>query len=183
MAGYEKHKGYKGHTMIERYTRPEMAQVWSDEHKLDTWLRVELLVCEGWEREGVISAEDMQKIRGATYDLERARELEREIHHDVISFLRSVQERLGPEGRFLHLGLTSSDMLDTALAVQLQEAGFLIRHVLDTLHETVAQLAVRHRHTLMVGRTHGIHAEPTPSASSWRCGWMSYAVRAPAWMP
>src|SRR5579871_266515 len=161
MAGYEKHKGYKGHTMIERYTRPEMAQVWYDEHKLDTWLRVELLVCEGWEREGVISAEDMQKIRGATYDLERARELEREIHHDVISFLRSVQERLGPEGRFLHLGLTSSDMLDTALAVQLQEAGFLIRHVLDTLHETVAQLAVRHRHTLMVGRTHGIHAEPT----------------------
>src|SRR5579885_2281667 len=160
MAGYEKHKGYKGHTMIERYTRPEMAQVWSDEHKLDTWLRVELLVCEGWEREGVISAEDMQKIRGATYDLERARELEREIHHDVISFLRSVQERLGPEGRFIHLGLTSSDVLDTGLAVQLKEAGILLSQSLHELINAVASLAVQHKYTLMVGRTHGIHAEP-----------------------
>ena len=147
--------------MIERYTRPEMARVWSDEHKLDTWLRVEILVCEGWAREGAISQDDLAKIRAATYDLARARELEAEIHHDVISFLRSVQEKLGPEGRFLHLGLTSSDMLDTALAVQLVEAAALLRAALDTLHETVAQAAVRYRHTLMVGRTHGIHAEPT----------------------
>jgi adenylosuccinate lyase len=147
--------------MIERYTRPEMARVWSDENKLDTWLRVEILVCEGWAREGAISAADLEKIRGASYDLARAREIERETHHDVISFLRSVQERLGPEGRFLHLGLTSSDVLDTALAVQLVQAGALLRAQLDRLLETVAQAAVRHRHTLMVGRTHGIHAEPT----------------------
>jgi adenylosuccinate lyase len=147
--------------MIERYTRPEMARVWSDENKLDTWLRVELLVCEAWAREGAIPAEAMEKIRSATYDLARAQEIERETHHDVISFLRSIQERLGPEGRFLHLGLTSSDMLDTALAVQLLQAGALIRDTLATLHETVAQAAVRHRQTLMVGRTHGIHAEPT----------------------
>lgn len=147
--------------MIERYTRPEMARVWSDENKLDTWLRVEILVCEGWAREGAISADDMEKIRGATYDLARAREIERETHHDVISFLRSVQEKLGPEGRFLHLGLTSSDVLDTALAVQLLQASALLREELDRLHETVAQAAIRYRHTLMTGRTHGIHAEPT----------------------
>jgi adenylosuccinate lyase len=148
-------------TMIERYTRPEMAEVWSETNRLDTWLRVEILVCEGWEREGVISAADMEKIRRASYDVERARALESEIHHDVISFLRSVQERLGPEGRFLHLGLTSSDMLDTALALQLRQAGVLIREALEQLHDTVVKLALRHRHTLIVGRTHGIHAEPT----------------------
>ena len=147
--------------MIERYTRPEMAAVWSEENKLDTWLRVEILVCEGWAREGVISPEDMAKIRDATYDLARAHEIERETHHDVISFLRSVQEGLGPEGRLLHLGLTSSDVLDTALAVQLVQVGALLRAALDTLRETISQAAVRYRHTLMVGRTHGIHAEPT----------------------
>ena len=147
--------------MIERYTRPEMAQVWSETTKLSTWLRIEVLVCEGWEQEGAISATDMEKIRGATYDLERAREIERETHHDVISFLQSVQERLGPEGRFLHLGLTSSDVLDTALAVQLRQAGVLIQDALEALHGTVSELALRHRYTLMAGRTHGIHAEPT----------------------
>ncbi|GAC1461701.1 MAG: adenylosuccinate lyase [Ktedonobacterales bacterium] len=147
--------------MIERYTRPEMARVWSDENKLDTWLRVEVLVCEGWAREGAISQQDLDGICSATYDLARMREIEAETHHDVISFLRSVQERMGPEGRFLHLGLTSSDVLDTALAVQLVQAGALLRQALDTLHETVAQQAVRYRHTLMAGRTHGIQAEPT----------------------
>jgi adenylosuccinate lyase len=147
--------------MIERYTRPEMAQIWSETNKLDTWLRIEVLVCEGWEREGVIGAADMRKIRDASYDLERARELEREIHHDVISFLRSVQERLGPEGRLLHLGLTSSDILDTALAVQLRQAGELIRDALSALEHIVSELALRYRYTLMAGRTHGIHAEPT----------------------
>jgi adenylosuccinate lyase len=147
--------------MIERYTRPEMAQIWSETNKLDTWLRIEVLVCEGWEQEGVIGAADMRKIRDASYDLERARELEREIHHDVISFLRSVQERLGPEGRLLHLGLTSSDILDTALAIQLRQAGELIRNALSALENIVSELALRYRYTLMAGRTHGIHAEPT----------------------
>ncbi len=147
--------------MIERYTRPEMARVWSEEHKLDTWLRVEILVCEGWAREGVISAQELERIQAATYDLARAREIERETHHDVIAFLRSVQERLGPEGRLLHLGLTSSDVLDTALAVQLVEAGGLLRDALDRLLQTVTAAALRYRQTLMVGRTHGIHAEPT----------------------
>ncbi|HEX9412236.1 MAG TPA: adenylosuccinate lyase, partial [Ktedonobacterales bacterium] len=84
--------------MIERYTRPEMAHVWSDENKLDFWLRVELLVCEGWAREGVIPAADLDKLRAASYDLARMREIESATHHDVIAFLRSIQERLGPEG-------------------------------------------------------------------------------------
>jgi adenylosuccinate lyase len=147
--------------MIERYTRPEMAAVWSEEHKLDTWLRVEILVCEGWAREGAIPEEAMAAIRKASYDLKRAQEIERETHHDVISFLRSVQERLGPEGRFIHLGLTSSDVVDTALAVRLVESGALLRTALDDLTEAVIRAAKKYRHTLMIGRTHGIHAEPT----------------------
>src|SRR5689334_17665111 len=147
--------------MIERYTRPEMARIWSEEHKLDTWLRVEILVCEGWAREGVISPAELEAIQAATYDLARARAIERETHHDVISFLRSVQERLGPEGRFLHLGLTSSDVVDTALAVRLVEAGELLRAALDDLTEAVIAAARKYRNTLMIGRTHGIHAEPT----------------------
>jgi adenylosuccinate lyase len=147
--------------MIERYTRPEMARVWSEEHKLDIWLRVEILACEGWAREGVIAPEELERIQEASYDLARARQIESETHHDVISFLRSAQERLGPEGRYLHLGLTSSDVIDTALAVQLVEAGALLRAALDRLIETVTAAALRYRHTLMAGRTHGIHAEPT----------------------
>jgi adenylosuccinate lyase len=147
--------------MIERYTRLEMAAIWSEEHKLDTWLRVEMLVCEGWAHEGVIPADAMEVIRNASYDLERAQEIERETHHDVISFLRSVQERLGPEGRFIHLGLTSSDVVDTALAVRLAEAGELLRTALDNLTEAVIAAARKYRNTVMIGRTHGIHAEPT----------------------
>jgi adenylosuccinate lyase len=147
--------------MIERYTRPEMAAIWSEERKLDAWLRVEIVVCEGWAREGVIPADAMEAIRHASYDLERAQEIELETHHDVISFLRSVQERMGPEGRFIHLGLTSSDVVDTALAVRLVEAGNLLRATLDGLTEAVTAAARKYRNTLMIGRTHGIHAEPT----------------------
>ena len=146
--------------MIERYSLPEMAAVWSPAHKTDTWLQVELLVCEGWVREGVIPAEAMEKIRGAAYNAERMQEIEQETHHDVISFLRSVQEQLGPEGRFIHLGLTSSDVLDTGLAAQLKEAGILLTTALSELIQVVAQKAVQYKYTLMVGRSHGIHAEP-----------------------
>lgn len=96
--------------MIERYTLPEMAAIWSDKNKTDKWLQVELLACEGWAKDGVIPAEDIAKIRNAHYNAERMKEIERETHHDVISFLRSIQEQLGPEGRFIHLGMTSSDV-------------------------------------------------------------------------
>jgi adenylosuccinate lyase len=146
--------------MIERYSLPEMATIWSATHKTDTWLRVELQVCEGWAREGVIPHEAIEKIRQARYNAERMQEIERETHHDIISFLRSIQEQLGPEGRFIHLGLTSSDVLDTALALQIKEAGALLKAKLADLIEAVAKQAVEHKYTLMVGRTHGIHAEP-----------------------
>ena len=146
--------------MIERYSLPEMAAIWSATHKTDIWLRVELLVCEGWAREGVIPQDAIEKIRAARYNPQRMQEIEQETHHDMIAFLRSVQEQLGPEGRFIHLGLTSSDVLDSGLAVQLKEAGVLLSQSLAELVETVAQAAVRYKYTLMVGRTHGIHAEP-----------------------
>jgi adenylosuccinate lyase len=147
--------------MIERYSLPEMAAIWSPAHKTDMWLRVELLVCEGWAREGVIPPEAMEKIRQAGYNAERMRQIEEETHHDVISFLRSIQEQLGPEGRFIHLGLTSSDVLDTGLAAQIKEAGALLTQALATLTGTISQAAVQYKYTLMAGRTHGIHAEPT----------------------
>src|SRR5712691_7506957 len=146
--------------MIERYSLPAMAAVWSASHKTDKWLEVELLVCEGWAREGVIPSEAMEKIRGAGYNAERMREIEQETHHDVISFLRSIQEQLGPEGRFIHLGLTSSDVLDTGLAAQLKEAGVLLTTALSELVQVVSRAAVQYKYSLMAGRTHGIHAEP-----------------------
>ena len=146
--------------MIERYSLPEMAAIWSATHKTDTWLQVELLVCEGWAREGIIPLDAIEKIRAARYNAQRMQEIEQETHHDIISFLRSIQEQMGPEGRFIHLGLTSSDVLDTGLAIQLKEAGVLLSKSLSELVETVTQAAVRYKYTLMVGRTHGIHAEP-----------------------
>jgi adenylosuccinate lyase len=146
--------------MIERYSLPEMAAIWSDTHKTDTWLKVELQTCEAWAREGVIPQDAIEKIRSATYNAGRMQEIEQETHHDIISFLRSIQEQLGPEGRFIHLGLTSSDVLDTALALQTKEAGALLKVKLAALIEAVAKQAVEHKYTLMVGRSHGIHAEP-----------------------
>jgi adenylosuccinate lyase len=146
--------------MIERYSRPAMAATWSATHKSDNWLKVELLVCEAWAREGVIPADALAKIQEARYNAQRMQEIEQETHHDIISFLRSVQEQLGPEGRFIHLGLTSSDVLDTALAVQIKEAGEILSGALAGLVEVVSQAAVRYKYTLMAGRTHGIHAEP-----------------------
>jgi adenylosuccinate lyase len=146
--------------MIERYSLPEMAAIWSTTHKSDKWLQVELLACEGWTREGVIPQDAMEKIRQARYNAQRMQEIEQETHHDVISFLRSIQEQLGPEGRFIHLGLTSSDVLDTGLAVQIKEAGQLLTESLTKLIDAVAQVAIQHKYTLMTGRTHGIHAEP-----------------------
>src|SRR5260370_978401 len=146
--------------MIERYSLPEMAAIWSATHKADKWLQVELLVCEGWAREGVISQDAMEKIRQARYNAQRMQEIEQETHHDVISFLRSIQEHLGPEGRFIHLGVTSSDILDTGLAVQIKESGQLLAESLAKLADAVGQVAIQHKYTLMTARTHGIHAEP-----------------------
>ena len=147
--------------MIPRYTRPAMGRVWSEEHKLELWLRVELAVCEAWAELGTIPDEDMAIIRGATVDAERTAELLRETHHDMISFTRAVAERLGPAGRWIHLGLTSSDVLDTALSLQIQEAADLLAEDLRQLEQVLSELALQHRYTLTIGRTHGVHAEPT----------------------
>jgi adenylosuccinate lyase len=147
--------------VIERYTHPEMKRVWSEENKLEKWLRVEILACEGWAALGAIPADDLAAIGQASLDRDRMAEIERQSHHDVLSFVRTVAESAGPAGRFIHLGLTSSDVLDTALAAVLLEACDILADDLARLEEALARQAVQHKHTLMVGRTHGIQAEPT----------------------
>ena len=147
--------------VIERYTRPDMGRVWSERGKIDTWLRVEIAVCEAWSRRGRIPSAAMGAIRGATVDLERMQAIERETDHDVIAFLRAAGESIGEASRYVHLGLTSSDIVDTALALQVTESGLLLDAGLHQLRLVVGRLAVEHKHTLMIGRTHGVHAEPT----------------------
>lgn len=147
--------------MIPRYTREAMGRLWSDEHRMQIWLDVEIAVCEAWAELGVIPEEDMLAIRGASIDPDRSAELFRETHHDIISFTRAVSEQLGPPGRWIHLGLTSSDVLDTALSLQIQQAADILAEDLQRLEAVVSELAVRFKHTQMIGRTHGIHAEPT----------------------
>jgi adenylosuccinate lyase len=149
--------------MIDRYALPELREIFSERRKLELWLRIELLAVEALNREGIVPDEDWERMRSAVtaIDPERVREIERESQHDVIAFIRSVSERLGAEGRWLHYGLTSSDLLDTATAVQLREATGIVERELRRLLEIVRRLAIQHRSTAMVGRTHGIHAEPT----------------------
>ncbi len=148
--------------MIERYALPELREIFGEQRRLDLWLRIELLAVEALRDEGVVPDADLEAIRAAAgeVDADRAREIERESQHDVIAFLRSVTERLGPEGRWLHYGLTSSDVLDTATAVTLRDATRVVEAELGRLVEVVRRLALEHRATPMVGRSHGIHAEP-----------------------
>jgi adenylosuccinate lyase len=138
-----------------------MGRVWSDEHRMELWLQVEVAVCEAWTELGVIPEADMAAIRRATVQADRSAELFRETHHDMISFTRAIAEQLGPPGRWIHLGLTSSDVLDTALSLQTQEAAEILAEDLRKLELILSELAVRYKHTLTIGRTHGIHAEPT----------------------
>jgi adenylosuccinate lyase len=147
--------------MIGRYSRPEMAAIWTEEHKLRTWLKVEVLACEAWAKLGQIPADAVDVIREkADFSVERVAEIEAVTRHDVIAFLTAVGEHVGPESRFIHFGLTSSDMLDTALAVNLCEASDLIISDLEKLLEVLKRRALEHKHTVMIGRSHGIHAEP-----------------------
>jgi adenylosuccinate lyase len=147
--------------MIPRYSHPDMARVWSEQHKLETWLRVEIAVSEAWAEFGIVPAEALRQIREASFDQERYDELLAETHHDMIAFVRTVSERIGDAGRYVHLGLTSSDVLDTALALQLQEACEILEQDLERLESAVTRRAVEHKATVCVGRTHGVHAEPT----------------------
>ena len=146
--------------MIDRYSRPAMKRVWDDQNKYEKWLQVELAVSEAWTEEGVIPAEDMSKLRQAKYNHRRMLEIFETTRHDVTAFLTSITEEIGPEGRWLHLGMTSSDMLDTAQSLQLVEAGELIKQELQNAIATLEKQAVKYKDTVMMGRTHGIHAEP-----------------------
>ncbi len=146
--------------MIERYSRPAMKKVWTDENKFDKWLQVEIAVCEAWTEQGVVPREALPEIRKAKCDLARMEEVLKETHHDVTAFLRSVSESIGGESRFIHLGLTSSDIMDTALALQLVEAGDILAKDIAELTAVIEQRAREHKHTIMMGRTHGVHAEP-----------------------
>ena len=148
-------------TVIERYTRPEMGAIWSERRKIDGWLAVEKAVCEAWSRRGRIPETAMPAIRAATCDLDRMRDIEREVDHDLIAFLRATGETVGPESRYIHVGLTSSDVVDTALALQTAAAADLLLAGLARLTAIVGRQAVAHRDTLTIGRTHGMHAEPT----------------------
>jgi len=147
--------------MIERYSRPDMKRVWSDDNKFSKWLAVEIAVCEAWAELGKIPEQALPKIRTARCDQHRMNELLAETHHDVTAFLGAVAESVGPEARFIHLGLTSNDVIDTALNLQIQEAASILIKDVKGLTDALAIQAIRHKDTLMIGRTHGIHAEPT----------------------
>jgi adenylosuccinate lyase len=147
--------------MIPRYSRPEMARLWSDENRFATWLEVEIAATEVLAARGTVPAEALQAIKArARFDVARIEEIEREVQHDVIAFVSCVAESVGPEGRWLHYGLTSSDVVDTALAILMRDACDLVRADVVDLMAAVKDRAFRHRHAAMIGRTHGVHAEP-----------------------
>ena len=166
--------------MIDRYALPEMRDVFSERRKLELWLRIELLATEALNAAGVVPDGDWERIRTAlreaAVDAERAHEIERESQHDVIAFLRSVTERLGPEGRWLHFGLTSSDLLDTATAVQLRDAAAVVATELARLIQIVRRLALQYRWAPMIGRSHGMHAEPITFGFK-AAGWYAELMR------
>lgn len=146
--------------MIERYALPDMSAVWSERSKLGKWLAVEIAVCDAWATLGEIPQEAAERIRKARFDEDRITYYFEKTHHDMTAFTRSVSESLGEERRFIHLGLTSSDVMDTALSLQMIESADLLARDLQQLEAVVSRRALEHRRTLMMGRTHGVHAEP-----------------------
>ncbi len=147
--------------MIERYTLPEMGELWTDQYKFQTWLQVEIAVCEAQAKLGKIPAEAVETIKEkANFDVDRILEIEREVKHDVIAFLTNVNEYVGDAGRYIHLGMTSSDVLDTALSLQIVASHRLILTHVENLIQAIRYKAQEHRNTVMIGRSHGIHAEP-----------------------
>ncbi len=153
---------YKGVKMISRYTRAEMAKIWTEERKFETWLEIELLVCEALSKLGEIPAQAVREIRErACFDVHRVNEIEKVTKHDVIAFLTNMGESIGPLSKYLHYGLTSSDILDTSLALLLREASDLILQDLHRLLEVLKKKAFQYKETVMIGRSHGVHAEPT----------------------
>src|SRR5438445_555639 len=148
--------------MISRYTHPEMGRIWSDRRRYETWLQVEVAAADAMAAAGIVPADAARDIRErGSFDIARIEEIERTTQHDVIAFTTAVAERVGPSARWLHFGLTSSDIVDTALALQMRESCDVILDDLEELSRAVHDRAVQHRHTPMIGRTHGVHAEPT----------------------
>lgn len=157
--------------MIKRYSRPAMDKIWSEENKFAKWLEVEIAACEAWSKLGVIPKEDLSKIKLARFNLDRMNEILAITHHDMTAFLGSVSESLGKESRFIHLGMTSSDVMDTALSLQIVEASKILSEGLKNLVEALAKQALKHKYTVMIGRSHGIHAEP-----------MSFGLKLALWL-
>ncbi|MGG0655125.1 adenylosuccinate lyase [Rummeliibacillus pycnus] len=148
--------------MIARYTRPEMGAIWTEQNRYQAWLEVEILACEAWSELGEIPKEDVAKIReNATFDIDRILEIEKETRHDVVAFTRAVSESLGEERKWVHYGLTSTDVVDTALSYQLKQANEILRKDIRNFIDIIAEKAKEHKFTVMMGRTHGVHAEPT----------------------
>ena len=148
--------------MIVRYTLPEMGKIWQDEFKFSTWLKIEILACEARANEGEIPANDLEQIKSkAKFDIKRILEIEETTKHDVIAFLTNIAEYVGPASRHIHYGMTSSDILDTTLSFQMKSSGELLLNRLKQLKETLKKRAVEHKETFCIGRSHGIHAEPT----------------------
>ncbi len=148
--------------MIGRYTRPEMGAIWTEENRFKAWLEVEILACEAWAELGDIPKEDVQKIReNASFDIERINEIEQETRHDVVAFTRAVSETLGEERKWVHYGLTSTDVVDTALSYLIKQANSILLQDLENFVEILRNKAKEHKYTVMMGRTHGVHAEPT----------------------
>ncbi len=164
--------------MIERYSPPAIRAVWSDQHRLELWLRIEILACEAWAGLGRVPTSALPKIRKGTFDAEKIAEVEARVGHDVIAFLTVLNESIGqPEARYVHMGMTSQDLNDTATAVQLVESARIISADLASVREAAAELAIRHRRTLMAGRTHGVVAEPTTFGFKV-AGWVAELDRA-----
>ncbi|MGM0904715.1 MAG: adenylosuccinate lyase [Bacillota bacterium] len=148
--------------MIDRYTRPEMGAIWTEENRFQAWLEVEILACEAWSELGDIPKEDVEKIReNASFDVNRIQEIEAETRHDVVAFTRAVSETLGDERKWVHYGLTSTDVVDTALSYLLKQANAILLKDIENFVEILKQKAQDHKYTVMMGRTHGVHAEPT----------------------
>ncbi|MGG0736677.1 adenylosuccinate lyase [Niallia taxi] len=148
--------------MIDRYTRPEMGNIWTEQNRFQAWLEVEILACEAWVKLGEIPEEDVKKIReNASFDIARIQEIEQDTRHDVVAFTRAVSETLGEERKWVHYGLTSTDVVDTALSYLIRQANEIILKDLENFIEVLKNKAIEHKYTVMMGRTHGVHAEPT----------------------
>jgi len=159
--------------MIERYTRKEMGNIWSEENKFKKWLEVEIAVCKGWTEVGVIPKDAFERIKEKAYingeTIERIKEYEKRYKHDVLAFVSAINDQIGKDSRYFHLGVTSSDIIDTAFALLVREAIDILTDDINKVMERLKELSYRYKNTIMMGRTHGVHAEPTTFGIKMAC--------------